>query len=494
MEKQNTYLHILKYTGMFGGVQGLNILISLVRNKLVAMILGPMGMGTVALFASTAKLVGDATNLGLPMSAVRHISEVFERGDVESTGRMICIFRSWSVLASLLGMLLCVAMSPLLSDWTFSFGNHTLHFVYLSPVVALTTMAAGEAAILKATRRLRSLALLSVLGVVSALVISVPIYWYFGMSGIVPSLVAVAFAQAVITLMFSLRLYPLRLTLRLPMLREGAGFVRLGLAFVAGCVLGSGAEFVIRSYLNNVGQVQAVGLYNAAYMMIFTYAGMIFTAMETDYYPRLSAVPSLGTEFNKVVNTQIEVSLLLIAPMLACFVVFMPILLPMLYSGKFMPVLPMIQVAALSMYARTVFLPIEYISLSRADSVSYLVIEFTSYLILVVLVILGYDHWGLFGTGVAMAVAGFLEFVYVYFYCRIRFGFVLSGAVTRMMCVQLSLGLLAYLCTFIQDDLLYWASGLFFCTLSVAYSFSILRRHTHLAESLRRRFAGKLKW
>ena len=53
MEKQNSYSHILKYTGLFGGVQVLGILVGLVRNKLVALILGPMGMGLLALFSST---------------------------------------------------------------------------------------------------------------------------------------------------------------------------------------------------------------------------------------------------------------------------------------------------------------------------------------------------------------------------------------------------------------------------------------------------------
>ena len=44
-QKENSYGHVLKYTGVFGGVQGLNILMGLVRNKLVALLLGPAGAG-----------------------------------------------------------------------------------------------------------------------------------------------------------------------------------------------------------------------------------------------------------------------------------------------------------------------------------------------------------------------------------------------------------------------------------------------------------------
>ena len=63
MKKTDSYGHILRYTGLFGGVQGINILVGVVRNKLVAMILGPEGMGLISLFNSTLKLMSDSTNL-----------------------------------------------------------------------------------------------------------------------------------------------------------------------------------------------------------------------------------------------------------------------------------------------------------------------------------------------------------------------------------------------------------------------------------------------
>lgn len=138
---------------------------------------------------------------------------------------------------------------------------------------------------------------------------------------------------------------------------EGYRFVRLGIAFIAGGVIGSITEFAIRSSLSAMSDVETVGLYNAAYMILVTYAGTVFTSMETDYYPRLSAVPELGRQFNAVVNRQIEVSVLLLSPLLVAFIVFVPVLLPLLFSSKFLPVLRMLQVAVLSLYARVLLFP-----------------------------------------------------------------------------------------------------------------------------------------
>ena len=78
--KKNHYSQILKYTGLFGGIQGLNVLVGLVRNKLVALLLGPQGMGLSALFSSSVKLVSDSTNLGLGVSAVREIADAYSQG------------------------------------------------------------------------------------------------------------------------------------------------------------------------------------------------------------------------------------------------------------------------------------------------------------------------------------------------------------------------------------------------------------------------------
>ncbi len=136
-ESKDSYGHVLKYTGIFGGVQGLNILMGLVRNKLVAVMLGPSGMGLMALFNSTITFISQATNLGISFSAVKHLSEEFDSGNAERMEHFIRVIRAWSLLTALFGMLVCMAVGPLLSDYTFSWGDHTLHFILLAPAVGL---------------------------------------------------------------------------------------------------------------------------------------------------------------------------------------------------------------------------------------------------------------------------------------------------------------------------------------------------------------------
>ncbi len=485
MENNNSYSHILKYTSLFGGVQVLNILMGLLRNKLVAVILGPMGMGLVALFSSTIKLVVDSTNFGLHISAVRQMSSAFDRGDKTLLRHEIHVFRHWIILTALLGLVVCAALSPLLSRWTFSFGNHTLHFVFLSPVVALTTLTVGETAVLKATRRLKELAVSSLFGAAGVLIVSVPIYIIYNYKAIVPSLLLMALVQAFVVMRFSLRHYPLERRFCFSYLQEGYTFIKLGIAFVVAGMMGSGAELAIRAFLSRISNVDTVGLYNAVYVMIVTYAGLVFTAIDTDYYPRLSAIRRPGRPMNELVNSQIEVSLNIMSPLLALFILFMPILLPMLYSGKFAPALPMLQAAALSMYARAIFLPIEYISLSRGDSFMFLVIETFSDVLLVMLVTVGYLLYGLLGMGIAITLAYILELLFVFAMARLRYIYKPSAEVMRAMGVHFGLGLLVYFATYIESGLFYCCIGALLVALDSWYSMRVVNKNIPLVEKIR---------
>ncbi len=486
-DSKDRYSHILRYTGLFGGVQGLNILIGIVRNKLVAMILGPNGMGLISLFNSTIKLVSDSTSFGISMSAVRNISEDFDRQNIEKLEADVALVRSWSFLTALLGMFVCIAFSPLLSSFTFSWHGHTLHFIFLSPIVAMTAITGGELAVLKGVRRLKALAGISVYSVIGALLVSVPLYYIYKEKAIVPSLVIMAFIQMALTIAVSYKIFPLRLSLSRSVLRQGYSMIRLGIAFVFAGILGSGADFVIRSYISNVAGIDTVGLFNAGYMLTMTYVGTVFSAMETDFFPRLSGVSSLGFTFNRTVSNQIEVMLLLVSPLLVVFTFTLPILLPLLYTGKFLPALGMIQIIVLAMYFRALKLPVEYIPLAKGDSLSYLFLEAFYDIVLVVLVIILFRKFGLTGAGVAVTLAGIIDFIVVFIYARLRYAYKPTAGIVKYTLIQLPIGLLAYASTWIADPRLYWSIGALLAILSMTASLSILRTKTRLWAALMRK-------
>ena len=481
---KGAYGHVLKYTGIFGGVQGLNVIVSLVRNKFVALLLGPSGMGLVTLFNTTVSFISQSTHFGISTSAVRHLSDYPDDDSHPQIIHFVKVVRAWALLTALLGMFVCIVIGPFLSSTTFAWGDHSLHFILLSPAVGMLAVTGGETAILKGRHRLRSLAWVQIGSVFAALFMSVPVYYFFGEAGIVPVIVMMAFITMMLTLRESYRLYPLRLRGARGVLGEGMEMVRLGVAFTLAGIIGSGAEMLIRSWLNVTGDLDVLGLYNAGYMITITYAGMVFSAMETDYFPRLSGVQHDIAATNECVNRQMEVSLLLLSPMLAFLIIALPLLMPLLFSPQFEPVTGMAQVAALAMYMKVLTLPVAYITLARGRSLAYLFLESSYFVAFVLLMMFGYEHWGLLGTGIAITLAHVFEYLLVNGFAYKKYGYRFSATVYGYAIIQLSLGLLAYVLTLTADGILYWGTGLSVVLLSFGLSLHVLRRKTHLWQKL----------
>lgn len=478
MKRNNAYANILKYTSLFGGVQALSILVALVRNKLVAVLLGPMGVGLITLFNSTIRFIGDSTNLGIGTSAVKHISEAHAHGDEQVTNKTVRIVRAWSAITAILGMATCALLSPLLSKYTFGWGKHTFHFLLLSPIVAMTAIMGGELAILKGTRHLGALARISIINVVMALILSAPLFIIWRSKAIVPSMIIVAFAQLVVTMAYSYRFHPLKLSFNRAILREGSTMVKLGVGFFLAGMFGSCADFIIRSFVNNTSSPDTLGLFNAGYMITMTYGGMVFSAMETDYFPRLSAISHTGTTLNNTVNKQIEVSLLIISPMLVGLIIGLPIILPLLYSHSFLPVTSMAQLTALAMFLRAVKLPVAYLPLSRGDSKAYLLMEGIYAVVYVILSVVCFQVFGLIGMGIAIVFVALFDFVMLNAYMGHRYGYRLSGSTIRLMLQQFPIGIAAYILTLKGHGTTYWVLGILLAILSAAISFIALNKRT----------------
>ena len=105
----------MKAMGLFGGVQVMGILCSIIRTKLVALWIGPVGIGLFGLFNNALEMIATGTNLGIRSSSVRDISQALEKRDPSLVARMVTVVRKWSLWLGLAGALLTLAAAPLLS-------------------------------------------------------------------------------------------------------------------------------------------------------------------------------------------------------------------------------------------------------------------------------------------------------------------------------------------------------------------------------------------
>lgn len=484
----NTYNHILKYTGLLGGVQVLNVLMNILRTKFTAFFIGSYGMGLANLYIRNVQWVGDATNFGISFSAVRRLSELQERGEHKAIALYIRLIRSWTLLTALFGTLVCALLSPAISLWTLGDTHTTKAYILLAPVVGLLALTGGEIAILKGLHRLKALAVVNVVSALATVLVTVPLYGWLGLHGIIPVLLGTTLCTYLLNLRATTRLYPYRLGLRSPkLLRTGGHMIRLGFAYTLAGFFGTGADAVIFSYISTQGSLNALGMYTFGAALIVSYGRLVFSAMDADYFPRLSVAGDDVTRRNSIINRQIDVLVVLMAPMLILFALFMPLIVRLLATEEFLFGLNMILLALPYMFFKAVYSPISYLTLARGHSVVYLVMELLYDAVYVAVVIIGFSTHGLTGAGVGLSVANLFDLVSVTTVYHFRYGYRPSFATVRRCALQ---GLLLLGCLVAALQPLLWvkvAVGLPLFLLSAGISLRLLSRETSLLQRLKLR-------
>lgn len=486
-----TYDHVIKYTGLFGGVQGITMLVSLVRNKIVSVLLGPDGLALINIYNNVIKLVNQSTNFGLSFSAVKHVAELFEVGSAEDVRGFVRTVRTWSIFTALLGVLVCLALSQYLSYWTFGNYDYAHDFAMISIVVGVLAVQGGEMAILKGLKQLKKVAVISVYGAVATLAICAPIYFLMGIDGIVLSLVLCSVAMLAIHLHFSTKVVPWSLALfsraeysnGLPMLKLGVGYIIAG-------IFGQGAEYVIRTLILQFGELADVGLYNSGYVLAVTYANIVFVAFEADYFPRLSASQHDVQKQNQTVNQQIQVSVLLMAPLLIFVVLAMPVIVPLLFSSKFVAAVPMAICASFYMFFKALTLPAAYLALAKGDSRMYMTTELVYDIFIAIAIPLAFRQWGLIGAGWALSAGGLLDLLLIHIIYRYRYNYRFDMSNVKLYVFQFLLFLSAVLAA-LHDNPWFRIVTALALIVSAILSFRVLKRETNVISKIKRRIWRK---
>lgn len=445
-EQQSSYRQIMKATSIFGGVQVFQIIIQVIRSKFVAVLLGPTGMGIVGLLTSTLGLIGGLTNFGLGTSAVKNIAEANATGNETRIATTIIVLRRLVWITGSIGMILTIILSPWLSQLTFGNKDFTLAFVWISITLLFNQLSSGQLVLLQGMRKLQYLAKANLYGSFFGLLITVPLYYKWGIDGIVPVIIITSIVSLVLSWHFSnkIGIIPVRVS-KIKTITESKSMLTMGFMISMSGLITIGASFIVRIFISNQGGVADVGLYNAGFAIISTYVGLVFTAMGTDYYPRLSAVAHDNKLSKVAINQQAEIALLILAPILVIFLVFINWVVILLYSKQFIAVNVMIYWAALGMFFKAASWSIAFLFLAKGASKLFFWNELITNIYLLGLNLLGYYYGGLTGLGISFLASYFIYFLQVFIIAKMKFEFGFERAFLKIFLIQFSLAVGSFL-------------------------------------------------
>jgi len=147
--------------------------------------------------------------------------------------------------------------------------------------------------------------------------------------------------------------------------------------------------------------LQAVGIYSAAIALSGVFVNFVLSAMEADYYPRLTALAHDKKAINRLVNTQTEVGLLLALPGMLATMTFAPWIIRIFYSQEFSPAARLMEWFILGCFIRVIQWPIGFMQTALRKGRIFFITQTSLTVLHVVLIWIAVRYLGVLGVAVA---------------------------------------------------------------------------------------------
>jgi len=389
---------ILKSSSIIGGAQLFQIIFGVLRTKLIAVILGPTGVGLSGLFQSTIQLATSIFGVGISQSSVKSFAEIKPK-NIRELKSIISISITLVCLLGALAIIIMIMFSERISIYTFGTTKYSSSISVLSVSVLLNLLYLIFIAVAQGLRKLKLIALINIFTSIMGLLIAVPVYYLYGKNGIVWVLLLLSFSNFSISLILSKSYNYFTKFSFLQFISGTKSILKLGLAFAGSGFLLMLSSYLIRIFISSHSSITVVGHLNAATAITTLYLSLIFTAMSTDFYPKLVSFNKNNVKMNSLVNDQIFIGLLISGPIIILFSSFSYPILSILYTSEFTAASEVLQLQLIGTLFKAFSWPIGFIVLAKGHSKIFFITELLWNSIYYLITINFYDSFGLVAVG-----------------------------------------------------------------------------------------------
>lgn len=487
IEQNNSYNQIIKAFGLFGGVQVFIILINMIRSKFVAVLLGTTGIGIFGMLTSTIAMLVSISNLGLNTSAVLTISKAFTTNDQILISRSIITLRRWVNFTGVLGALLTLILASKLSQWVFGNDEYIWAFVWLSLTLFFQALSKGQSALLQGMRKLKQLAKVSVIGSTLGLCISLALFYWYRLKGIVPSIILTAASTLIISWYFVRKIKVENMKISIyESYHGGLDMVKLGGVFLITNLFGTGILYIIQIFINKTGGIEQVGLYLSSFLIINGYFGIIFTAMSIDLYPRLASISNDNLKIIKLINQQSEILILILVPLLIFIISYLPMVIKILLTDKFMPIIGLLKWAILGVFFQAICNPLGLAIAAKGYYKLYFIIVMTLHSITLLLYVILYHFLKLEGIGIAFLLINGSLLLFNFRLAQIKYSFSYERAFIKIFLTQLVFTAITFLVVWFAGFPTAYFTGTILIAASTIYSYFELKKRINFSVIIQR--------
>lgn len=402
---------MLKSTFLIGGASSANVVIGIVRAKLLALMVGPSGIGILGLFMNVQESASIAAGLGMRTTGVRQLA-----ARAENPPQLSWTYRALllgSVAQGLTAGVLVWLLREEISRWVFGDTRFSFDVGLLGVAAFLMVMLGFQHSVLQGMRRIRELAFALFVGNLAGAVLGLWVVWTMGDGALAWFVLIQSLASVVVASVVARRVVegPQRPPAWGALWQEWRGMAIPGIAFMLSAILPAVALLVLRGHVVQTRGLEAAGLFQASWTISMQYVGLILVPMGTDFFPRLSAVIEERSRARDLVNDQIQIALALGGPILIGLLGFSHWVIWLLYSGDFSATIPILQWQTVGNLIKLAAWPFGFIMMAQMRSALFFGSELLWNASFVALSVLLLPVFGISALGIGFLLSFLLSLV-----------------------------------------------------------------------------------
>lgn len=432
---------LIKSMLFIGSAQVCNILVSIVRMKVLAVLLGPSGVGLLSIYNSLLGMAQQTAGLGMASSGVREIAS--SRDDEATLSRVRRVLFAAHLIQGALAMLAVWLLRESIAIWLFGDAVRATEVGLIGIAILLSLFASAQTALLQGLRKIGDLGRVTVIGAFVGTLAGLASVWLQGESGLIWFILVQPLAAVLIALRYTRRLpkpTAVRLTLFetwevwKPMAKLGAAFMLGGLATAATLLL-------VRGRISQELGIDAAGYFAAAWGITMTYVGFLLGAMAADYYPRLTEVIHDKVAAVRLMNDQAQLGLAIGGPVLLLLIGLAPWVITLLYSEEFGPAVTLLQWQTVGNVFKIASWALGFSIVASARSKTFLLVQVNFNILFLLMLWPTLASFGIIAVGPAFTIAYILHFALLYLIVRRIFQFRWQRLSLALLAIHASLAI-----------------------------------------------------
>jgi PST family polysaccharide transporter len=326
--------------GFVGAYQLISTLYGFLRAKILALWLGPSGVGIFAQADLLMKSTRRFMSLGVSIGLTKQVSEYRGRGEYGRISRLISTVVLIYIVIGFLLSLAAALLSARISQWIFGSEEYGVFIVAIALAAVAMLEYAVLVSLLRGFLRWREITWVTALAYSISLLSTLLLIRFAGLAGAIWSLLISQATQLLVTAYFLRRGIGEEFNLQLPGLHLSWGELGivsrligpLGLIQLVSAI---SPLWVRGEILRQLG-AGANGIYQVVWGISMGYMGFL-TNITTSYgMPKVAADLDHPSEITKVQNNSLRINLLLFSPLIVSLFMLREFWIPILYRKDFL--------------------------------------------------------------------------------------------------------------------------------------------------------------